>query len=142
MSSIKLSEIHFCNGTENHMVSNDEKQAILEKLIGKTAHTDIHYNPDTIKTIREKIFSEKQIFFSIKKVLIIIQKRIRNNILHKESLLISFIKKLLKVKLTTTAHKTKGIQEPRGAKTTIGQKNNETNINAMQEYFSFLVWNI
>tara|TARA_X000000950_G_scaffold288674_2_gene406697 strand:+ start:2249 stop:3262 length:1014 start_codon:yes stop_codon:yes gene_type:complete len=54
MSSIKLSEIHFCNGTENHMVSNDEKQALVEKLVAKTAHTDIHYNPDTIKILTQE----------------------------------------------------------------------------------------
>ena len=80
--------------------------------------------PNSISTIKEKAFSNIKKFFSIKVVLIIIQKNVINNTVGVSK--INFLLYILLLnKEQLIAAIASGIQEPNGAITTIGQINNE-----------------
>ena len=78
----------------------------------------------SIKIIKEKTFSNIKKFFSIKIVLIIIQKN-ATNITLGVSKINCFLYILLLNKEQLNANIANGTQEPNGAITTIGQINNE-----------------
>tara|TARA_A100001015_G_C14998992_1_gene717508 strand:- start:796 stop:1785 length:990 start_codon:yes stop_codon:yes gene_type:complete len=47
---LELSEIQFCDGIEKHLISNNQKTELINKLINTTNITNIHYIPHNVLT--------------------------------------------------------------------------------------------